>query len=218
MNLGVGGISNQSSGISNSSSNQAQTISNEINALKTDLTILVDELSAGQSTLGTKQADQNQSQQGTSHTQSKQTEQTSNQHIPEEALAAFISDEEDKKVKKRKKSKLDEKLEMLMGLESLIMDAEIEDEDDRAAVEQFFNNMTRIRNMRGRLKQLEETEKRYEEQLENQDSESELNQVSEKAQSTPNKRPDTLPSHIQFQERSIDDIVSNNNTDFQDQV
>ena len=83
------------------------------------------------------------------------------------ATKAAIETEEDlkKKIDKKKKTPLDEKLEQLESLEGLIDEKAVEKEEDKNIIKEFFSNLTRLKNMRGRLKQLEKEESYYEELL-----------------------------------------------------
>lgn len=78
-------------------------------------------------------------------------------------LTALIDEQHDVK-KKRKKTKLEEKLEELEQLEGNINDAQMTAEE-KGVVSKFFDFMAQIKNLRGRLKQLALEEQQLEELL-----------------------------------------------------
>lgn len=88
--------------------------------------------------------------------------------MPEEVAAAAASLLEEENVKKKKKldtskSKLEEKLEFFSTLEDDFKNLNLKPED-KELVEGFFSNLSRIKNLKTRLKQLTHLEEKYDEE------------------------------------------------------
>ncbi len=204
---------------------EVQNLSREIGDLKTDLNNLSNELLGGQSTSGTKQQSKTEQQGNMVGNKPKQDAAKTHDVIPNQAIAV-AADEEDKKLqKKRKAMDLDEKLNMLMELEETMDGAVLDNPEHQAVVEQFFSNMSQIRNLRGRLRGLEEKERRLLTQLElmedkdphsvpapsadhqiqqpvqgaSQEGPQDETQVERSSNDAPHvQRPSNLPPHIQL--------------------
>jgi hypothetical protein len=86
--------------------------------------------------------------------------------------AAILQDDNIKKTDKKNKTKtkLEEKLEMLASLEGDFKNIDFGPED-KEVVEEFFDRLNRMKNLKTRLKQLENMEKKYGEELEKQKKE-----------------------------------------------
>ncbi len=82
----------------------------------------------------------------------------------EEILEYFSSDEINKKRKKDRKSKLEEKLKAIL---EKLEDVDLSQlpPEEKAVFEEFMENMSRITQMRGRLKQLDLEQIKYEQLL-----------------------------------------------------
>lgn len=216
---------------SNEAAKELQTISREIGELKSDLTNLSNELIGGQSTAGTKQTSQSDQQGNQVGRQQQKSETSRADVVPNEAIA-IAADEEDKKLKKKRKTMdLDQKLAMLMELEEAMDGAVLDNPEHKEIVEQFFTNMNQIKNLRGRLRGLEEKEERLKETLKLMQEQESLQESSSQAQPTSNasqdaiikepntsvdnessasfQRPSNLPPHIQI--TPLDQNSSSNN-------
>ncbi len=81
------------------------------------------------------------------------------------AVAALLEEDNVKKKKKvgEGKSKLEEKIEYLSTLENDFKNLDLKPED-KELVEQFFDRLSRIKNLKNRLKQLEFLEAKYEDE------------------------------------------------------
>jgi hypothetical protein len=97
-------------------------------------------------------------------------------HFGEEALAqmaSVLADEQvDRKKRKKRKTKFEEKLEELQKLKGTFDLAGLSPQD-KQIVEEFLNNLDRIKQQKGQLEQLEKREDYYLEILQNQDQEGE---------------------------------------------
>lgn len=91
------------------------------------------------------------------------------EEIKARSAAAYEGDKIKQK-NKRKKSSFEEKLEKLGKLEELFKNSEIVDPDQKEQINQFFENMDRIKFGKQRLKQLNYQEAKLKEQLDRQKS------------------------------------------------
>ena len=87
------------------------------------------------------------------------------EYIPQaaEAMIGELAKESDVEKAKRKKSKWEDKMDELASLEGK-MDLEQLQGEEKGIFQEFFDNMARIRNLRRKLKQLEEQEAEMERQ------------------------------------------------------
>ena len=124
--------------------------------------------------------------QGAKETQQTSTQTTIQPTTPEEVLAQLagvLTEDEIKTKKKRKKSTLEKNLEQLEDLEGNVDQAQLNDEE-KGIMGSFFENMNRIKNLRGRLKRLREEEdkakKKLKEQKEREKRRQQLKQKKQK--------------------------------------
>ena len=82
----------------------------------------------------------------------------------EELAAQIQSQDEIKKKNRRKKAKFEEKMEELAGLKDAI-DVEQLNGEEQGIIQEFFKNMSRIKSLKGQLKQIESDERRLEDLL-----------------------------------------------------
>jgi hypothetical protein len=82
-----------------------------------------------------------------------------------EQLAALLQDDAVDKKRRKKKTKFEEKLEELAGLEGRIDLSQLP-EEERHEFEKLFENMSRIKTVKAKLKQLEDQEEVYENRFE----------------------------------------------------
>ena len=197
MEIGGVGVPQQSQGMQQTQA-ELSNVQDQIQTLTSDLKELSNELMGGQATAGTKQKGGEEQGSTTVSQKDQQAQKTSTMPQDASAAAAASASEEEKKLSKEKSKKsFDEKLELLMALEESMMDVEMDTEEEKAILEQFFNNMGRIRKSKGRLKQLEEQEEKLEKKLE----EMKNKEVSEKVEdSAPSPQSSNIPSHIQMVE------------------
>jgi hypothetical protein len=96
---------------------------------------------------------------GSQHTQgAKEAKEGVRSELLAEMAAVMTEEEvERKKKSERKKSKFEEKMDKLGKLEGQI-DVEQLDQQEKGIVQEFFDNMARIKNLRHRLKQLNQEE------------------------------------------------------------
>ena len=74
-----------------------------------------------------------------------------------------VKEKKQKEVKERKKN-LEQKMAELETLEGMLDEQSVEPES-QGVIKEFFTNMSRLKNLRGRLKQLDQDERNYQEQL-----------------------------------------------------
>lgn len=65
------------------------------------------------------------------------------------------------------KKKLDRRMAELEAMEEMIDENQV-DEEDKGVVQEFFQTMSRLKNLRGRMKQLEQEEREYKRKLKEQ--------------------------------------------------
>lgn len=89
---------------------------------------------------------------------------------PEElAFAAmFADDEELSGTGKARKEDFEQKMEKLMQLEEIMMETEVENPEDKQALEEFFGTMKKLKREKKRYSKLQRDEKKYQELLDNQ--------------------------------------------------
>ena len=94
------------------------------------------------------------------------------QKAAEQAAAALAKERIEEEKEARKNDSLDETMENLSHLEGKIDESNVP-EEQKGIVRQFFDNMSRIKQLRTKLKQLEEKEKMIDEQLRREEDEKE---------------------------------------------
>lgn len=101
-------------------------------------------------------------------------DKTELQQDMQEVGSQFASEINDEKVKEKKKAEakerkknLEQKMQELETLEGMLDEQNVEPES-QGVIKEFFTNMSRLKNLRGRLKQLEQDERNYKEQIKRQ--------------------------------------------------
>ncbi|MBT5855558.1 hypothetical protein HOH87_02865 [bacterium] len=196
----------------------AKDIMTAMKNLMTDLKELSGELKGQQSVKSPLQQDGTATQNTANQVQQQDVPQTGQQaqakHDPDAsqaAAAASVMDDADDLKAKQKKKQLDfnQKLELLASMEGLLADVEIDDAQQKEQLKQFFENMSRIKNLNSRLTQLETQEEHLEDQLERQAAE-EARDAKNKDKKPEEKEPHTqatsVPQH-QIQAQAVQDYL-----------
>ncbi len=194
--VGMGSISPQ---IYQADNNPAENINNLLNEAKEAFNSTAAELSAaattsssemtqliqdGARTLNRKEVGKKTEDSDHAHAQLAKNEEGKNKQKVSETnnmqLAMSMMGEIEKK--SRKKSKLETTLEELAALEGLISMEDL-DEEERAELEAFFENMGKVKRQKGKLRQLEDQEENYERLLKEKEEKEEKEKQKKQQQS-----------------------------------
>jgi len=113
--------------------------------------------------------------------------------------AAALSEEEKKARRKKRQLAFEKKMELLSGLEDSLTDVEFEKLEDKEAVKEFFDNMTKIRKKQKQLRQLDIHEKQLQDELSAQEEREALSGKSKGKKGAKNASPQPVeisPEHL----------------------
>lgn len=202
------------------SNKQVQQLDLAIDTMLADLKELSKELQQGQATTGTKANNNAQTTNASLiQTQQKPSDQQvqakpQDQNLLDKgkdgaaevlaATAAAIEEEKEKELKfKRKRMSFQKKLDEMEKLEEVFSDVKLEDPEQQAQLDKFFQNMQTLRQLQNKLTQLDHQEEKYEEILKKQAQEAEMKEKAAAASAS-----DTNPSDQKARAQRLDQILN----------
>ena len=159
----------QSGNTSGSNAVKADSIQMAINGMNDALAVIDSEIGAKSDLKKSENFDKSQSSTSANQAQQKEVPPTK---LPEDIAAFLLSMTDDVKKKKRKKSTLEEKMEELAELEGNIDTANLSPEE-KEIIETFYENMARIKTLKGKFKRLQQQREKAEELVEEQQQQEE---------------------------------------------